>query len=91
MTQSRFQILFNNWEIDFSPGSTVNADHLKICLKGNRQSFSSPKLSLVMDQPLKFHYPSVIVLVEDIIHEQVATVQRSTWELSDLVDMISVW
>jgi hypothetical protein len=44
-----------------------------------------------MDQPLKVHYPSVIVLVEDIIHEQVATVQRSTWELSDLVDMISVW
>lgn len=75
MTQSRFQILFNTREIDFSPGSTVNADHL----------------SLVMDQPLKIHYPSVIVLVEDIIHEQVATVQRSTWELSDLVDMISVW
>jgi hypothetical protein len=44
-----------------------------------------------MDQPLKVHYPSVIVLVEDIIHEQVATVQRSTWDLSDLVDMISVW
>jgi hypothetical protein len=40
---------------------------------------------------LKMHYPSVIILVEEIIHEQVARVQRSTLELSDLVDMISVW
>jgi hypothetical protein len=37
------------------------------------------------------HYPSVTILVEEIIHEQVARVQRSTLELSDLVDMISVW
>jgi len=37
------------------------------------------------------HYPSVIVLVDEIIHEQVPTVQRSTLELSDLVDMVSVW
>jgi hypothetical protein len=40
---------------------------------------------------LKMHYPSVIILVEEIIHVQVARVQRSTLELSDLVDMISVW
>jgi hypothetical protein len=40
---------------------------------------------------LKMHYPSVIILVEEIIHEQVARVQRSTLELSDRVDMISVW
>jgi hypothetical protein len=40
---------------------------------------------------MKVRYPSLIALVEDIIHEQVATVQRSTWELSDLVNMISVW
>jgi hypothetical protein len=39
---------------------------------------------------MKVQFSSVIVLVEDIIHEQVATVQRSTWELSDLIDMISV-
>lgn len=36
-------------------------------------------------------YPSVIELVEEIIHEQVATVQRSTLESSDLVNIISVW
>ena len=36
-------------------------------------------------------YPSVIELVEEIIHEQVATVQRSTLESSDLVEIISVW
>ncbi|MGA7368055.1 MAG: hypothetical protein WBX01_02930 [Nitrososphaeraceae archaeon] len=40
---------------------------------------------------LKVCYPSVIALVEEIIHEQVATVQRSTLELSARVDMISVW
>gem|GEM_PF-1823959 len=36
-------------------------------------------------------YPSVIELVEEIIQEHVATVQRSTLESSDLVDIISVW
>jgi hypothetical protein len=41
--------------------------------------------------PLKMRYPSVLILVDEIMHEQVATVQRSTLESSDLVDMISVW
>ena len=40
---------------------------------------------------LKVSYPSIIISVEEIIHEQVATIQRSTLELSDLVDMISEW
>jgi hypothetical protein len=39
---------------------------------------------------LRVSYPSAIISAEEIIQEQVATVQRSTVELSDLVDMISV-
>jgi hypothetical protein len=55
------------------------------------KSFSERKAKLFVSLFLKVCYPSVIVLLEEIIHEQVATVQRSTLELSDLVDMISVW
>jgi hypothetical protein len=63
---------------------------MKVCLKGNRQSLFKSKVRLRNGLAMKVQFSSVIVLVEDIIHEQVATVQRSTWELSDLVDIISV-
>jgi hypothetical protein len=52
--------------------------------------FTMPKVMPCISLPLRASYPSAIISVEEIIHEQVAKVQRSTFELSDLVDMISV-
>jgi hypothetical protein len=59
--------------------------------EGNWTTLFKSTVILRNGLPMKVRYPSLIALVEDIIHEQVATVQRSTWELSDLVNMISVW
>jgi hypothetical protein len=52
--------------------------------------FTMPKAMPCISLPLRASYPSAIISAEEIIHEQVAKVQRSTFELSDLVDMISV-
>ena len=49
-----------------------------------------PKAKPCVSLLLRVSYPSAIISVEETMHEQVATVQRSTFELSDLVDMISV-
>jgi hypothetical protein len=49
-----------------------------------------PKAKPCVSLPLRVSYPSAIISAEEIIHKQVAKVQRSTFELSDLVDMISV-
>jgi hypothetical protein len=52
--------------------------------------FLMPKGMPCISLPLRASYLSAIISAEETIHEQVATVQRSTFELSDLVDMISV-
>lgn len=53
--------------------------------------FSQSHFEVCLRRHLKMRYLSVEPLVEETIHEHMATVQRSTLELSDLVNIISVW